>query len=98
MDSSETSDESSPMLSSDDDLSSNLEIGADRFQPPPVFAELLELTTYDDGIQVKLIAPTKFVGLYSTFHHNLQLVDIFAIFAGVERNCKMDQISRSSRS
>ena len=61
MDSSETSDESSPMPSSYDDLSSNLELGADLFQPPPVFAELLELTTYDDGIQVKLMAPTKFV-------------------------------------
>ena len=52
MDSSETSDESSPMPSSDDDLSSKLELGADLFEPPPVFAELLELTTYDDGIQV----------------------------------------------
>ena len=64
MDSSETSDESSPMLSSDDDLSSNLELGADQFQPPPVFAELLELTTYDDGIQVKLMALTKCLWFY----------------------------------
>ena len=52
MDSSELSEDSSSMLSSDDDISSISEYEAEKFEPPPVFTELLELTTYDDGIQV----------------------------------------------
>ena len=58
MDSSESSEGTSSMLSSDDDISSILEYDAQTFEPPPVFTELLELTTYDDGVQVKLASNT----------------------------------------
>ena len=56
MDSSQSSEDTSSMLSSDDNISSILEYEAEKFEPPPVFTELLELTTYDDGIQVKNVA------------------------------------------
>ena len=59
MDSSESSEGTSSILSSDDDISSILEYDAQTFEPPPVFTELLELTTYDDGVQVKLASNTK---------------------------------------
>ena len=52
MDSSQMSDETSSMQSSESDRSSIPEIGGYKFEPPPVFTELLELTTYDDGVQV----------------------------------------------
>ena len=52
MDSSQTSEDPSSMSSSEDDISSDLEYGAEKFEPPPVFTELLELTSYDDGVQV----------------------------------------------
>ena len=52
MDSSEGNGETSSMLSSERDHSSITEIGGYKFEPPPVFTELLELTTYDDGAQV----------------------------------------------
>ena len=55
MDSSQSSEDTSSMLSSDDNISSILEYEAEKFEPPPVFTELLELTTYDDGIQVKKV-------------------------------------------
>ena len=55
MDSSQSSEDSSSMLSSDDNISSILEYEAEKFEPPPVFTELLELTTYDDGVQVKYV-------------------------------------------
>ena len=58
MDSSESSEGTSSMLSSDDDISSILEYDAETFEPPPVFTELLELTTYDDGVQVKHVSNT----------------------------------------
>ena len=52
MDSSQMSEDTGSMLSSEDDIPSILDFGVENFDPPPVFTELLELTTYDDGVQV----------------------------------------------
>ena len=52
MDSSQSSEDNSSMSSSEDELSSTLEFETGKFETPSVFTELLELTTYDDGVQV----------------------------------------------
>ena len=57
MDSTSSSEDDSTSMSSSsthsyDSSASVIEVGGTGFEPPPIFTELLELTTYDDGNQV----------------------------------------------
>ena len=100
MDSSQSSEDPSSMISSDDDLSSSLGYEPEIFQPPPIFTELLELTTYDDGVQVQITFLKNIQTILMLFDYifnvaisitfTTMIAFILLLFLGMEGNSQMD--------